>query len=147
MKKVVMPVFAVAVSLALFADDEATEETTAEAVPVVKTNAAPMKVFTALPLCRRIEGPVSVRKPGGEWERAEEGRFYPFGSSYRAEKGGTLDLSFGPGAIATIADGSEFGTRPQAIGTAARTIVLVRGTISLKLPDNLPEGMFSLTAP
>lgn len=33
------------------------------------------------------------------------------------------------------------------LGTAARTIVLVRGTINLKLPDNLPEGMFFLTAP
>ena len=148
MKRWALAVVAMTVAFALFAEEaETTEETSTEAVAVVKTNAVPMKAFTSLPLCRRIEGSASVRKPGGDWERAEEGRFYPLGSSYRAEKGGTLDIAFGSGSIATIADGSEFGTRLQTIGTASRTIVLVRGTIELKLPDNLPEGMFFLAAP
>ena len=158
MKRTIAAIAAMSAACALFADDEAEApvEVSCELgmidghpahILVAKTNAAPPKVFTALPLCRRIEGAVSVRKPGGEWESAEEGRFYPFGSSYRAEKGGTLDLAFGSGSVATIADGSEFGTRPQALGTAVRTIVLVRGTINLQLPDNLPEGMFLLTAP
>ena len=148
MSRIVM-VTALLAAFAAVAEDEVeeTSEEAAEALPVIQTNAAPTKAFTTLPLCRRIEGHVSVRKPGGEWERAEEGRFYPFGSSYRAEKGGALDLAFGSGSIATIADGSELGTRPQVLGTAARTIVLVRGKIDLKLPDNLPEGMFFLTAP
>ena len=121
MKRALVAGAAALMTLAVFADDEveATEDAAAEeTLPVVKTNAAPAKAYTTLPLCRRIEGLVSVRKPGGEWERAEEGRFYPFGSSYRAEKGGTLDLAFGSGSIATIADGSEFGTRPQVLGTA-----------------------------
>ena len=148
MKRVVMLMLTAVASLAAVADDEAeTTEETAAAIPAVKTNAAPMKAFTALPLCRRIEGEVSVRKPGRDWERAEEGRFYPFGSSYRAEKGGSLDLAFGSGSTVSISDGAEFGTRSQTIGTAARTIVLVRGTIDLRLPDNLPEGMLFLTAP
>ena len=142
MKRTIVAVAAVSAAFALFAEDEQPE-----AVPAVQTNVAPAKTFTTLPFCRRIEGQASVRKPGGEWESAEEGRFYPFGTSYRAEKGGALDLAFGSGAIATIADGSEFGTRSQTLGTVARTIVLVRGTINLKLPDNLPEGMFFLTAP
>lgn len=118
MKRTIAAIVAMSAACALFADDEAeaAEETAAEALPVVKTNAAPAKAFTTLPFCRRIEGQVSVRKPGGEWESAEEGRFYPFGSSYRAEKGGTLDLAFGSGSIATIADGSEFGTRPRCSG-------------------------------
>ena len=162
MKRTIAAIVAMSAACALFADDEAeaTEESAVEAscelgevdghlshILVAKTNAAPTKAFTTLPLCRRIEGVASVRKPGGEWERAEEGRFYPFGSSYRAEKGGALDVAFGSGSIATVADGSEFGTRTQEIGVKSRMIVLVNGTINLRLPDNLPEGMFFLTAP
>ena len=143
-----MLVAAVAV-LPVVAEEEsaATEEVAAEAVPAVKTNAAPVKAFTTLPLCRRIEGSASVRKPGGEWEPAEEGRFYPYGCSYRAEVGSTLDLAFGSGSTATISNGSEFGTRPRVDGVEARTIVLVNGKIDLRLPDNLPEGMFFVSAP
>ena len=151
MKRTMAAVVAMS-AFALFAEEEKAEaeepaEASVEGIPSIQTNSVPAKTYTTLPLCRRIEGLVSVKKPGGEWERAEEGRFYPFGSSYRAEKGGTLDLAFGSGSIATIADGSEFGTRPQVLGTSARTIVLVHGTINLRLPDNLPEGMFFLTAP
>ena len=120
---------------------------TEEEVPVVQTNAASARVFTALPLCRRIGGGASVRKAGGEWEPAIEGKFYPLGTSFRAEKDGTLSVAFGTGAFVTIADGSEFGTRPQALGEKSRTLVLVRGTVTLKLPDNLPEGLFSVAAP
>ena len=151
MKGMLMTVVAMSTTLALFAEDEA--ETAEDAVEEAKsalaaqTNPPPMKAFTTLPLCRRIEGAVSVKKPGGEWQKAEEGRFYPFGSSYRAEKDGALDLAFGSGSIATITDGSEFGTRSQELGVRTRTIVLVRGTITLKLPDNLPTGSFFLTAP
>ena len=139
--------FAALTSFAAFAEDEAEAKAEAEALPEVRTNAAPLKVFTTLPLCRHLSGPVFVRKPGGEWEAAEEGRFYPLGSSYRAEKGGSVVLAFGMGSTATIADGAEFGTRAQMIGTSSRTLVLVNGTVSLKLPDNLPEGAFFVTAP
>ena len=150
MKRTVLMVAAMSVALALFAEDEteATEETAAEAVPAVQTNsAASVKAFTTLPLSRHVEGVVSVRKPNGDWEAVEEGRFYPLGSYFRAEKGGSLVLAFGSGSSVTILAGSEFGTREQPLGTTSRTLVLVRGTIALRLPDNLPEGAFFITAP
>ena len=133
---------------AAMAEEEENEqaEPTAEARPAA-TNAAPAKAFTALPLCRRIVGHASVRLPGGGWTEAEEGKFYPFGTSYRAEPEGQLVLAFGSGSTVTIADGSEFGTRNQAVGLGSRTIVLVRGKIELKLADNLPEGAFFVVAP
>ena len=143
MKRTLLTVAAMAASFALFAEDDADVVEAAAA----QTNEAPVKAFTTLPLCRRVEGGVSVKKPGGEWERAEEGLYYPFGTFYRAEKGGTLDLAFGQFAVATISDGAEFGTRSQAVGLPSRTIVLVRGQINLNLPDNLPEGVFFLAAP
>ena len=150
MKRTVLMGVAMAVALALFAEDEteATEETAAEAVPAVQTNSvASVKAFTTLPLSRHVEGAVSVRKPNGEWESIEEGRFYPLGSYFRAEKGGSLVLTLGSGSLVTISSGAEFGTRAQPIGESSRTIVLVNGTIALRLPDNLPEGAFFITAP
>ena len=128
-------------AFAVFAEDEA------EAMPEIKTNAVPVRAFTTLPLCRHVEGEVSVRKPGKDWEPAEEGRFYPLGSSYRAEKGGSCVLSLGMGSTVSIGDGAEFGTRAEVLGTASRTLVLVGGTLTLTLPDNLPEGALSVTAP
>ena len=150
MKRAMLTIAALSAALAVFADDEAVSEEAAvseEIVPVAQTNDAPRRMFTALPLCRRIEGQVFVRKPGKDWEPAEEGRFYPFGTYYRTEKGGALDLAFGPWAIATIADGAAIGTQAQAVGTQTRTIIPVNGKIELKLPDNLPEGMFFVSAP
>ena len=117
-----------------------------DALPVVPTNAAP-KVFTALPLCRRVEGRAEVRKPGGDWQPAEEGKFYPLGTSYRVPAGGMLAVAFGSTSTVTIRDGAEFGTRLQPVGGTSRTIVLVRGTVSLKLPSNLPDGAFFAAAP
>ena len=136
-------------AFAVVAEDETAAAVGAETegLPVVQANAASARVFTALPLCRRIGGSASVRKAGGEWEPAVEGKFYPLGTSFRAEEGGTLSVAFGTGSFVTIADGSEFGTRPQALGEKSRTLVLTRGTVTLKLPDNLPEGLFAVAAP
>ena len=149
MKRMIATVVAMSAACALFAEDEAetAEETPVEALPAVQTNAATTKAFTTLPLCRHITGAVSVRKSGGDWEPAEEGRFYPLGSSYRAEKGGELVLAFGSGSTVTISSGAEFGTRSESLGAGSRTLVLARGTVALRLPDNLPEGAFFLTAP
>ena len=117
-----------------------------DAIKPSATNSAD-KTFTALPLCRRIDGNASVRKPGGEWVAAEEGKFYPFGTSYRAEAGGSMVVSFGTGSKVTISDGSEFGTRSQKVGLDTRTIILVKGIVDLDLASNLPEGAFTATAP
>ena len=132
---------------AVVADDEVVVGAGTGDLPVVQTNEATVRVFTALPLCRRIEGRASVRKSGGEWEPAVEGKFYPLGTLFRAEEDGTLSLAFGQTSFVTIENGSEFGTRAQGIGEKSRTLVLVRGTIALRLPDNLPEGAFFVTAP
>ena len=139
MNKLLMSLAVVLTFSVAFADDDA--------LPVVATNTPLAKTYTTLPLCRRVEHGASVRKPGGEWQAAEEGKFYPFGTSFRAEKGGLLVVAFGAGATVTVADGSEFGTRQQKIGVESRTISLVRGTVEIKLPDNLPVGMFFVTAP
>lgn len=139
MNKLLMSLAVVLTFSVAFADDDA--------LPVVATNTPLAKTYTTLPLCRRVEHGASARKPGGEWQAAEEGKFYPFGTSFRAEKGGLLVVAFGAGATVTVADGSEFGTRQQKIGMESRTISLVRGTVEIKLPDNLPVGMFFVTAP
>lgn len=103
--------------------------------------------YTTLPLCRLVEGQVEVKRPGEDWVVAEEGRFYPLGTAYRTGKGGRLDVAFGVESVVSLPPESEFGTRSQAIGLVSRTVVLVRGTLQLKLADNLPEGAFFVTAP
>ncbi len=113
----------------------------------VQTNVASARAFTALPLCQRVAGKASVRTPNGEWEDAEEGHFYPLGTSYRTGKGGSLVLAFGPGSTVSISGDAEFGTRLQPFGGDSRTVVLTRGTVALDLPENLPEGAVLVTAP
>ena len=149
MKRLLLTVAAMSVAVVLFADDEteAAAEVDVAGLSAVQTNEAPVRMFTTLPLCRRIEGRASARKVGGEWETAVEGKFYPLGTSFRAEEGGTLSLAFGQTSFVTIEDGSEFGTRVQGIGEKSRTLVLRRGTVALRLPDNLPEGAFFVAAP
>ena len=142
MNKTLFAAMAALSATVCFAEDEATL-----AAPVAATNAPAVKTFTTLPLWLRIEGVAFVRKPRGEWVAAEEGKFYPFGTSYRVGAGSSLVVAFGPSATATISDGAEFGTREQAIGVPRRSIVLVRGTVVLNLPANLAEGAFSATAP
>ena len=117
------------------------------ALDVPEMKAPPPKPFTALPLCRRIEGVAQVRTPNGEWTMAEEGRFYPFGTSYRTTKGSSLVVAFGTGSTVKIVDDAEFGTRLQSVGEKTRTVVVTRGTMRLKLADNLPEGVFTVAAP
>ena len=141
MNKILLSLASALMLSAAYADDEL------PVLPAAATNEPLAKTFTTLPLCRRVEHGASVRKPGGDWQVAEEGKFYPFGTSFRAEKGGLLVVAFGAGATVKVADGAEFGTRPQKIGVESRTISLVRGLVEVKLPDNLPEGMFFVAAP
>ena len=158
MKRLIASIAAMLAAFAVVADDE-TEAAVAATCElgmvdghpvhmlVAQTNEASMRVFTALPLCRRIEGRASVRKSGGEWEPAVEGKFYPLGTAFRAEEGSTLSVAFGQTSHVTVKNGSAFGTRSQRIGEKSRTLVLMSGTVALRLPDNLPEGAFFVTAP
>lgn len=125
-------------------DEETTENPKAEGSAV---KASPKTAaYTLLPLCRRVEGAVEVCKPRGEWQPAEEGKYYPLGSLFRAGKEGHLELAFGVDSVAIINEGSAFGTLEQAYGKPSRTVVLQSGVLDLKLADNLPEGAFFVTA-
>jgi len=141
-----IPFALVAASMVLVGSASDNEELLALAA--AQTNLAQnAKIFTTMPLCKRIEGSGSIRKPGGEWEPAEEGRFYPFGMEYRAEKGSMLEVAFGSSSSVVIKNGSAFGTRVQALGVKSRTIYPIAGQIDLKLADNLPQGAFVVAAP
>lgn len=131
------------------ADGESNAEPSEEAAEasVGQAKQAQGKVFTSLPFCRTIEGVGEVRIPGSDaWVAAEEGRFYPLGSSYRVIGNGRMTIAFGPECIATIVDGAEFGTRVSTDGKS-RTVVLGSGILELDLARNLPEGAFFVTAP
>lgn len=136
---------AVLVAVPAVAQDDESEGVKTESA-AVKTPAKKTASFTALPLCRRIEGLAEVCKPMGEWQTAEEGKYYPLGSSYRVGKESRLELAFGTESTAIIENGASFGTLNQAYGKPSRTLVLQSGTVDLKLADNLPEGAFFVTA-
>ena len=145
-KLVIMGLGAVISAAPVWAEDE---EGAAQEVPVAATEvkSAP-KVFTTLPLCRRVEGDAEVRLPGANsWQPIEEGRFYPLGSGYRTLENGELEIAFGPECTAKISSNSSFGTRGEKIGGASRTLLLEAGTITLKLPENMPENAFIVSAP
>jgi len=141
--------FAVLVAASAAVAEEASETSAAsEAVAAQPAKEVGKASFTTLPLCRQVEGSVFVRRVGdAEWAEAEEGLFYPLGSSFRTTGNGRLTLSFSADSSVSISGESEFATRAQALGMASRTIVLVRGTVELRLADNLPEGAFFITAP
>lgn len=136
-------IFLVLAAVAMSAHADEPEQAPAAA----ETKVAAKVTFTTLPLCRIKEGLVQALKPGGDWAEAEEGKFYPLGTSFRTGKGGMLTLAFGADSAVTLESDSEMATRAQAIGVSSRTVVLVRGTVCLALADNLPEGAFFVTAP
>lgn len=139
-KSVLLALAAVAASA--YADD------TEQPSPVASGTKVASKVsFSTLPLCRIKEGSAEVRRPGEDWVVAEEGKFYPLGSSFRTGKGGMLTLAFGADSSVMVESDSEMATRAQALGGSSRTVVLVRGTVSLALADGLPEGAFFVSTP
>jgi hypothetical protein len=136
---------------ALVAQEETAsgEETSAGEVVAVaaKKSAAAASFFTALPLCRLAEGVAEICLPNGQWKKAEEGRFYPFGTSYRTQDGGILEVQFGPECVAKISGRANFSTAAQPISVKSRKIELGEGVLELSLAANLPEGAFFITAP
>lgn len=153
MKKSVLTVVAASAAAWAFAQEnetpaEAEGQASAEAASAAAPKAA--KIFTTLPFCRLAEGAAEVLQPfEQEWTKAEEGRFYPLGSRYRTHENGKLTLAFGPESRVMIEGDSEFATRVQSVsgGSAARTIELCRGTVSVDLARNTPVGSFFVSAP
>lgn len=133
-------------SVTAFAEEEKAAD--AEAVEsLVPSAQSKPSVFKTLPLCRLVEGEVEVCPVGAtEWTEAEEGHFYPLGTSYRTGKKAKLVLSFGVDSSVVLDESSEIATRAQALGVSSRTIVLKGGVVTLKLADNLPEGAFFVSA-
>jgi hypothetical protein len=110
---------------------------------------APEKYFHLMPLCRLLEGKGEVRRPtSSAWEPLEEGRFYPLGCSFRTiGADARLTMQFGRESSVEVVGEASFGTLPQALDVKSRTLVLMGGTVDVKLPRNLPEGLFIVTAP
>ncbi|MGN0854511.1 MAG: hypothetical protein ACI4R9_03205 [Kiritimatiellia bacterium] len=129
-----------------------------EGLEGLRKPANPEKHFHILPFCRQLELPsaydgttckAEVKTPlSNEWVPIKEGKFYPLGSLYRTQGAQTrLLIEFGPKIEVSIKGEASFGTRAQALGEKSRTISLVSGTITVTLPQNLPEGLFVVTAP
>lgn len=153
MKFKLMTVIAAAAGMA-FAEGDADTESDAVAEAAEKLVQADAKrnenkaMFKPLPICRLVNGLVEVKKPlGNEWIKAEEGRYYPLGTTYRTREGGKLEISFGPSSTVTISGDASFSTRPEKLGVYKRTIVLGHGELTLDLARNIPEGAVTVVAP
>ena len=131
--------------------DEEGEEVSddAEGAPSKPAGKASAKIFHVLPLCRELEGAAEVQLPGvTEWKPVEEGKYYPLGSTYRTlGVDANLTIEFGPESFVVVKGIGAFATRVQKIGEKTRSVILVSGTITLKLPTNLPDGSFTVAAP
>ena len=132
-----------------WAEEEAAQAEGNEADSVEVQKPAQEKFFHIMPLCRLLEGTGEVKRPtASEWEPLEEGRFYPLGCSYRTSgEGSRLTVQFGRESEVEIVGEASFGTIPQGLDVKSRTLTLASGTVTVKLPRNLPEGMFIVTAP
>ncbi|MBQ6137347.1 MAG: hypothetical protein IJI73_08260 [Kiritimatiellae bacterium] len=144
-------------SLGAFAQDEEGSEANVEnsetEVAGIKIADIPKKtperLFHVLPYCRMLEGKGEVYRPGAsEWAPIEEGKYYPLGTLYRTKGSDSrLRIMFGNEAEVDIEGEASFGTRALPLAEKRRVITLVGGTITVKLPRNLPEGMFVVSAP
>jgi hypothetical protein len=107
------------------------------------------KHFHTLPSCSRLEGLGDVLRPGArDWAPIEEGMHYPLGTAFRTVgKDSRLKIAFGRDSFVYIVGEASFGTRSQPVGEKSRAITLRSGVITLRLPRNMPEGLFSVSAP
>ena len=121
----------------------------ADALPTPPLEAKP---FTSLFRCVRAKGVVQVQKPGAaDWSDAQEGRFYPLGTSLRtlqdAGEPASAEFSFGPASSLKLEGAAAVTTRPIEIDEPTRTVELVSGRVMLNLPRTLKEGLFFVTSP
>ena len=130
-------------------DEGEGQETPAEKVVATASakSAASASFFTTLPLCRLVEGEAEVCLPGGKFLAAEEGRFYPLGSTFRTKDNAIMEVQFGPECVAKISGVASFATVAAGLSEKSRTVVLGEGVLELSLAPNLPEGAFVITAP
>lgn len=109
------------------------------------------KFFYVLPRIKLVEGSAEVRKFGtDEWVSIEEGRHYPLGSAFRATGlASKLVVALGRECLVTIRSGASFETKAELLDERmkSRTVRLLEGSVSLKLPLNLPAGKLFVSAP
>lgn len=132
-------------------DKKPAEGSEAGDAEVVAPAAQPEKPFYPLLRCLRAEGNVRILKPrAGDWVVAEEGRYYPLGSTIRVaeDAGKPLGLfEFGEKSQLVIKEAAEVSTRAIEIGEKTRAVELKSGRIALELPRTLKEGIFRVALP
>lgn len=145
---VILAVAALAFCPSVSAQDEGAAEGDAQQ----NGSSRPERVFTALLRCVRAENAdVQILKPRTkEWAAAEEGRYYPLGSTVRVKpltEAACVTFAFGEKASVTVNGAAVFATEEGVYGAAERTLILKEGTLALDLPRTLKEGLFSVKAP
>lgn len=138
--------------LGLYAQDEegfAADDASAGVAEAAEATQRKNVAYLTLPVCLSVEGRADVLVPGSKsWVAIEEGRHYPLGTMYRTGGADTkLRISFGGDVEVEIEGEASFGTRAQPLGEKTRTVVLDSGTIRVKLPRDLPDGVFFVTTP
>jgi hypothetical protein len=140
-----------ALSASLYAQDveDAAEMSGGDVADVAVPQPAAERRYYTLPVCAAVEGRAEVLIPGAkQWTAIETGRHYPLGAMYRTlDAKSELKILFGLDAEVEVVGEATFGTRAQGLGEASRTVTLEAGTIKVKLPLNLPDGLFYVTAP
>ncbi len=135
-------------------ESEASAEAPAEAAAPVAPASAKNQ-FYQLVRCVEAQGEAYVfRIRTGQWEKVQEGKYYPMGSKFKARR--TSDVlegspaacfAFGEDCYAIIDTVGSFSTRPIDIGEKTRTVVLESGVVKFSLPLVTKPGSFSVVAP
>lgn len=150
MKRIICSIAMLSTVLApsVWAEDEEAEVESEEVAETASSKASPKRFFHILPLCSRIEGTVEVLALGSStWEKAEEGRAYPLGTSYRTQTPEShITLSFGPEAFVRMTGVGSFATSVKSLGDKTREIILGTGEVNVSLPRILPKGSFTVSA-
>lgn len=130
-------------------DASAGEEVEDEGVDGEGTRKEPAELFHLLPFCRSLEGAAEVLIPGKtEWKAIEEGKYYPLGSTYRTTRPESrLKIVFGTDSSVELSGVGSFRTRKQKLAERVRVVELVAGTLLVRLPNQMPDGAFSISAP
>lgn len=121
-----------------------------DAVADAGASARPARnLFYLLPFCRQLEGVGEVAMPGSpRWATAEEGKYYPLGSRFRAVGAASrVRIKFGPECEVLVKGDSSIGTRAARTGDNTRAFDLSSGTVIVKLPNNMPAGAVTVNSP
>ncbi len=128
--------------------EEQTEEQEGGAATVGKSSRRKI-VFHLLPLCKRVDGTAEFLCPGAKtWKPLEESRHYPLGCVFRTmDDSSRVKIELGPHCEILVGGSSSLGTRVQKVGEKDRALNLIGGTVTVKAPATLPDGLLSINTP